>query len=39
MEFQHAPGIWADFPELAAGALFAHGVGTGADVADRVAHR
>src|SRR6202167_5372358 len=38
MEFQHAPGIWADFPELAAGAVFAQGVGTGADVADRVAH-
>ena len=38
MEFQHAPGIWADFPELAAGAVFAQGVGTGADVADRMAH-
>src|SRR3984885_9462109 len=38
MEFQHAPGIWADFPELAAGAVFAQGIGTGADVADRVAH-
>ena len=38
MEFHHAPDIWADFPELAAGAVFAQGVGTGADVADRVAH-
>src|ERR1700691_101923 len=40
MQFQHAPGIWTDFPELAAGAVFAQGVGTGtgADVAGRVAH-
>ena len=38
MEFQHAPGIWADFPELAAGAAFADGIDARADVADRVAH-
>lgn len=38
MEFQHSPGIWADFPELAAGAVFAEGLGACADVADRVAH-
>jgi DNA/RNA-binding domain of Phe-tRNA-synthetase-like protein len=38
MEFQHAPGIWEDFPELTAGAVFAEGLGARADVADRVAH-
>jgi DNA/RNA-binding domain of Phe-tRNA-synthetase-like protein len=38
MEFQHAPGIWADFPELAAGAVFARGLDARADVADRVGH-
>jgi DNA/RNA-binding domain of Phe-tRNA-synthetase-like protein len=38
MEFRHAPGIWADFPELAAGALFAAGIDARARVADRTAH-
>jgi DNA/RNA-binding domain of Phe-tRNA-synthetase-like protein len=38
MEFQHSSRIWADFPELAAGAVFAQGLGARADVADRVAH-
>src|SRR5258706_7515016 len=38
MEFRHAAGIWADFPELAAGAVFAAGVAAPADVAGRVAH-
>lgn len=38
MEFQHAPGIWADFPELAAGAAFADGIDARAPVAERVAH-
>lgn len=38
MEFRHAAGIWADFPELTAGAVFATGIGVQADVTDRVRH-
>jgi DNA/RNA-binding domain of Phe-tRNA-synthetase-like protein len=38
MDFQHAPRIWADFPELAAGAAFADGIDARAPVAERVAH-
>ncbi len=38
MEFRHAAGIWADFPELAAGAVFATGVGARAEVTERVGH-
>lgn len=37
MRFRHADTIWSDYPELAAGALRATGVGAGADVGPRVA--
>jgi len=37
MYFQHADGIWRDFPELVAGALFATGIHTDVDVTSRVA--
>jgi DNA/RNA-binding domain of Phe-tRNA-synthetase-like protein len=37
MHFQHAPEIWADYPELAAGALFATGVTATAEVERQVA--
>jgi DNA/RNA-binding domain of Phe-tRNA-synthetase-like protein len=32
MYFQHAPDIWSDFPELAAGVVFADGIRPEADV-------
>ena len=38
MEFRHAAEIWADFPELAAGAAFAAGIDARARVTDRVSH-
>ena len=38
MEFRHTAEIWADFPELAAGAAFAVGIDASARVTDRVAH-
>ena len=38
MEFRHAAEIWADFPELAAGAAFAAGIDASARVTDRVMH-
>lgn len=37
MYFQHADGIWHDFPELAAGALFTTGIHTNVDVTSRIA--
>jgi DNA/RNA-binding domain of Phe-tRNA-synthetase-like protein len=37
MHFQHAPAIWADYPELAAGALFVAGVTASAEVEQQVA--
>ncbi|MEU6106586.1 B3/B4 domain-containing protein [Streptomyces flaveolus] len=37
MRFQHANAVWSDHPELAAGALWATGVGAAADVDPRVA--
>ncbi|HXV92797.1 MAG TPA: phenylalanine--tRNA ligase beta subunit-related protein [Pseudonocardia sp.] len=37
MYFQHSPEIWSDFPELAAGALFADGITPDVSVEDRVA--
>jgi len=37
MHFQHAPAIWADYPELAAGALFATGITASAPVEQPVA--
>jgi DNA/RNA-binding domain of Phe-tRNA-synthetase-like protein len=37
MRFRHADAIWSDHPELAAGALWATGVGAAADVGPRVA--
>src|SRR3954468_18702572 len=37
MHFSHADEIWRDFPELAAGALYAEGINRDAAVADRVA--
>jgi len=37
MEFRHAAQIWADFPELAAGVVFAAGITADARVTDRVA--
>lgn len=36
IDFGHAPEIWRDFPELAAGCLFVTGVGPDADVRERV---
>jgi DNA/RNA-binding domain of Phe-tRNA-synthetase-like protein len=39
MQFQHADRIWADFPELAAGAVSASGVGGPAPVPARVTER
>ncbi len=38
MQFRHAAEIWADFPELAAGAAFAVGIDARAPVAERVRH-
>jgi DNA/RNA-binding domain of Phe-tRNA-synthetase-like protein len=38
MEFRHVAEIWADFPELAAGAAFAAGIDARARVTDRVSH-
>lgn len=37
MRFRHTDAIWSDHPELTAGALWATGVGTAADVGPRVA--
>jgi hypothetical protein len=37
MYFQHSSEIWAEFPELAAGFLFADGISTGGSVVDRLA--
>lgn len=37
MRFRHADTLWSDYPELAAGALYATGIDTTADVAPRVA--
>ncbi|MGK5553046.1 B3/B4 domain-containing protein [Actinomadura kijaniata] len=37
MYFQHAPEIWAEYPELVAGAAFTTGIGADADVEARVA--
>jgi DNA/RNA-binding domain of Phe-tRNA-synthetase-like protein len=37
MRFRHADTIWARFPELASGALYADGVGAGADTGPRAA--
>lgn len=37
MYFQHAAGIWRDFPELVPAAVFASGITPDADVAERVA--
>ncbi|AJT63042.1 hypothetical protein T261_1356 [Streptomyces lydicus] len=37
MRFRHADAIWSDYPELAAGALHATGIGPAADVGPRVA--
>lgn len=36
MHFQHAPAIWSDFPELAAGVLFVDGITKDAAVDGRV---
>jgi DNA/RNA-binding domain of Phe-tRNA-synthetase-like protein len=36
MHFQHSPAIWADYPQLAAGAVFATGITSDADLAPRV---
>ncbi|HEY8471410.1 MAG TPA: phenylalanine--tRNA ligase beta subunit-related protein [Natronosporangium sp.] len=38
MRFQHSPAIWADYPELAAGVLYAEGISDQASV-DRVVDR
>jgi DNA/RNA-binding domain of Phe-tRNA-synthetase-like protein len=38
MYFQHAPDIWRDFPELAAGVMAVDGIDAGADVDLRVRH-
>jgi DNA/RNA-binding domain of Phe-tRNA-synthetase-like protein len=38
MYFQHAPDIWADFPELAAGLVYVDGIDADADVDSRVRH-
>ncbi|MGW7526066.1 B3/B4 domain-containing protein [Streptomyces sp. NPDC054783] len=37
MRFRHADTIWATFPELASGALYATGVGPGVDTGPRAA--
>ena len=37
MRFRHADTIWATFPELASGALYADGVGAGVDTGPRAA--
>lgn len=37
MEFRHAPRIWADFPELAAGAAAVDGITSDVTVRDRLA--
>jgi DNA/RNA-binding domain of Phe-tRNA-synthetase-like protein len=37
MYFQHAPDIWRDFPELAAGAIAVDGIRAGVDVSGRAA--
>jgi DNA/RNA-binding domain of Phe-tRNA-synthetase-like protein len=37
MSFQHAPGIWAEYPELVAGALFATGIHPDIDTGAAVA--
>ncbi|MBA2708915.1 MAG: hypothetical protein H0U59_14010 [Gemmatimonadaceae bacterium] len=37
MHFQHSPGIWADYPELTAAALFAEGLTTSLSVDSQVA--
>ena len=39
MRFQHSDQIWADFPELAAGVLFATDIAGGDEAAGRVADR
>lgn len=36
MYFQHAAEIWADYPQLVAGAVYATGITSGADLAPRV---
>ena len=36
MYFEHSPGIWSDFPELAAGVLAADGISSDVSVAQRV---
>lgn len=36
MYFQHAPDIWTDFPELAAGVIAVDGISADVDVDDRV---
>lgn len=37
MQFGHSPEIWKDFPDLAAGALFAEGITRNRSVASRIA--
>ena len=37
MQFRHSEQIWADFPELVAGAIFIDGVDGRADVSERIA--
>ena len=37
MHFEHAPGIWSDFPELAPGVLHVDGIHKSVDVASRSA--
>jgi DNA/RNA-binding domain of Phe-tRNA-synthetase-like protein len=37
MDFSHSQEMWPDFPELAAGVLFAEGITPAADVGNRVA--
>lgn len=39
MQFQHSDQIWADFPELAAGALAATDITSGDEAAERVTER
>jgi len=36
MYFEHAPGIWSDFPELVAGVLSADGISNDVSVAQRI---
>jgi DNA/RNA-binding domain of Phe-tRNA-synthetase-like protein len=36
MYFQHAPSIWEDFPQLAAGLLVVEGINAAPDVSDRL---